>query len=291
MNLFYDLPQVEYNNDLLDTFIESDNFYFTDNEAQVKDFAFDTLIFVETGKLTIKNLDTSMTVNNKKIVLIKKGTYIIQFCAEENNIKGKYIFYEKDFFSSFVQKYNDFLLDIIKQKKLQNSEYKEAMILLDASTLSTNIINNFFLIDKMNYHKTIYALMKEELLLVFLSTRKDRLLIDFLYHEINPNFSKLKQFMFKFYLKDWTLIQFAREYGASLTAFKELFQKVYHVSPGAWIKENKLLYAHRLLMSTSIRIVDIAVYAGFSSQSYFTQSYKNRFGKTPSQTRNTFKTN
>ena len=32
-------------------------------------------------------------------------------------------------------------------------------------------------------------------------------------------------------------------------------------------------------------IVDIAMEAGFSSQSYFTQSYRRRFGCTPSRSR------
>jgi len=53
----------------------------------------------------------------------------------------------------------------------------------------------------------------------------------------------------------------------------------------AWISERRILYAHQLLLNSEMSIVDIAMEAGFSSQSYFTQSYRRRFGCTPSRAR------
>ena len=70
-----------------------------------------------------------------------------------------------------------------------------------------------------------------------------------------------------------------------LTSFKELFGSVYGVSPRAWISERRILYAHHLLLNSEMSIVDIAMESGFSSQSYFTQSYRRRFGCTPSRSR------
>ncbi|HHW1837544.1 TPA: T3SS regulon transcriptional activator ExsA, partial [Pseudomonas aeruginosa] len=75
------------------------------------------------------------------------------------------------------------------------------------------------------------------------------------------------------------------EFGMGLTTFKELFGSVYGVSPRAWISERRILYAHQLLLNSDMSIVDIAMEAGFSSQSYFTQSYRRRFGCTPSRSR------
>ncbi|MBP5144333.1 helix-turn-helix domain-containing protein, partial [Pseudomonas chlororaphis] len=42
---------------------------------------------------------------------------------------------------------------------------------------------------------------------------------------------------------------------------------------------------HHLLLNSELSIVDIAMASGFSSQSYFTQSYRRRFGCTPSRPR------
>nr|WP_269210565.1 helix-turn-helix domain-containing protein [Photorhabdus temperata] len=46
-----------------------------------------------------------------------------------------------------------------------------------------------------------------------------------------------------------------------------------------------MLYAHQLLLNSEMSIVDISMEAGFSSQSYFTQSYRRRFDCTPSRAR------
>ncbi len=86
-------------------------------------------------------------------------------------------------------------------------------------------------------------------------------------------------------MKEWKLTDYAQEFGASLTTFKELFNEHYGISPRAWISERRLLHAHKLLLTSKMSIVDVAMEAGFSSQSYFTQSYRRRFGTTPSKVR------
>jgi len=96
---------------------------------------------------------------------------------------------------------------------------------------------------------------------------------------------RLRRFMERHYLKEWKLTDYAQEFGASLTTFKELFNEYYGVSPRAWISERRLLHAHKLLLTSQMSMVDIAMEAGFSSQSYFTQSYRRRFGTTPSRVR------
>ncbi|WP_265715986.1 helix-turn-helix domain-containing protein, partial [Providencia rustigianii] len=53
----------------------------------------------------------------------------------------------------------------------------------------------------------------------------------------------------------------------------------------SWISEKRIMYAHQLLINTSMSIVEVSMEAGFSSQSYFTQSYHKRFGYTPSRVR------
>ncbi|ENR5394601.1 helix-turn-helix domain-containing protein, partial [Providencia rettgeri] len=47
----------------------------------------------------------------------------------------------------------------------------------------------------------------------------------------------------------------------------------------------RIMYAHQLLINTTMSIVEISMEAGFSSQSYFTQTYRKRFGYTPSRSR------
>ncbi|MCO3347195.1 helix-turn-helix transcriptional regulator [Pseudomonas aeruginosa] len=125
----------------------------------------------------------------------------------------------------------------------------------------------------------------EELLMLFAFSPQGPLLMSVLRQLSNRHVERLQLFMEKHYLNEWKLSDFSLEFGMGLTTFKELFGSVYGVSPRAWISERRILYAHQLLLNSDMSIVDIAMEAGFSSQSYFTQSYRRRFGCTPSRSR------
>lgn len=125
----------------------------------------------------------------------------------------------------------------------------------------------------------------EELLLLLAFSDQGSHFLAMLRQLGNRQVERLQVFMESHYLKEWKLSEFAREFGMGLTTFKELFGSVYGVSPRAWISERRILYAHQLLLNSEMSIVDIAMEAGFSSQSYFTQSYRRRFGCTPSRSR------
>ncbi len=135
-------------------------------------------------------------------------------------------------------------------------------------------------------HPPMLACLKiEELLMLFAFSPQGPLLMSVLRQLSNRHVERLQLFMEKHYLNEWKLSDFSREFGMGLTTFKELFGSVYGVSPRAWISERRILYAHQLLLNSDMSIVDIAMEAGFSSQSYFTQSYRRRFGCTPSRSR------
>ncbi len=143
---------------------------------------------------------------------------------------------------------------------------------------------------RVNKEEGVYVLMLaclkiEELLMLFAFSPQGPLLMSVLRQLSNRHVERLQLFMEKHYLNEWKLSDFSREFGMGLTTFKELFGSVYGVSPRAWISERRILYAHQLLLNSDMSIVDIAMEAGFSSQSYFTQSYRRRFGCTPSRSR------
>lgn len=132
---------------------------------------------------------------------------------------------------------------------------------------------------------SLTSLKVEELLLLQLNKQQGAALIHLLVESCDPATERFRQFIEENYLKDWSLEFFAKEIGMSLTAFKSTFNQVYHTSPRAWLNERRLTYAEHLLHTSQLRVIDIAIEAGFSSQSYFTQAYKARFGITPKQAR------
>lgn len=63
-----------------------------------------------------------------------------------------------------------------------------------------------------------------------------------------------------------------------------MFKKKYGVSPVKWIWRLRTEFAKQLLESTlSARIIDIAVYSGFSSQAHLSRLIKETYGKTPAE--------
>ena len=129
------------------------------------------------------------------------------------------------------------------------------------------------------------SLRISELLLLLSYSDQGALLLSKLRQLSNRQAARLQTFMESNYLKEWRLSEFARTFGMGLTTFKELFNTVYATSPRCWISEKRIMYAHQLLVNTAMSIVEVSMEAGFSSQSYFTQSYRKRFGYTPSKSR------
>ena len=182
--------------------------------------------------------------------------------------------------TNFKQRYQDFV------KPLQTKSLKPlTRINFSGCDLTRMAFNGLTQLLADQSQSPLTRLKIEELLLLQLGKKHSSDLLVQLFAACDPATSRLRQFMQQHYLKDWSLQNYAAELGMSLTAFKTTFQQVFQCSPRAWINEQRLSYAAFLLQSSQMRVIDIAFEAGFSSQSYFTQAYKAKFGTTPKQVR------
>ena len=77
----------------------------------------------------------------------------------------------------------------------------------------------------------------------------------------------------------------ARQAGLSVSRFHVLFQRQIFCSPMEYVKNARLGYAGRLLVSTDTPLYEIAEKAGFSHQFHFSREFKKRFGMPPSEFR------
>ena len=68
----------------------------------------------------------------------------------------------------------------------------------------------------------------------------------------------------------------------SASSFKRHFRTAYGTPPGQWLAERRLQHAAHLLRVDRRRPTEVFEAAGFKSASAFTQSFKARFGVTPS---------
>ena len=78
-----------------------------------------------------------------------------------------------------------------------------------------------------------------------------------------------------------TVEHLARCAGVHPVHFARSFQKHFHCSPGEFLRQRRLDYACNELQAGQRSLADIAITAGFSSQSHFSTTFKRYIGVTP----------
>jgi len=82
-------------------------------------------------------------------------------------------------------------------------------------------------------------------------------------------------------------VQLAKSAGLSVRQVERLFLRHLGVTPGRYYMRLRLERARELLRQTNMPILDVAIATGFTSHSYFAQSYRLQFGRPPSEERRT----
>lgn len=71
----------------------------------------------------------------------------------------------------------------------------------------------------------------------------------------------------------------------SRSAFAREFKAALDLTPMDYVSRVRLSLAHRLLLTSGIRVESIAATVGFSSRSHFSRLFRERFGTDPSSLR------
>jgi len=85
----------------------------------------------------------------------------------------------------------------------------------------------------------------------------------------------------------FSALQLAKTAGLSVRQVERLFLRHLNVTPGRYYMRLRLERARELLRQTNMPILDVAIATGFTSHSYFAQSYRLLFGRPPSEERRT----
>lgn len=83
---------------------------------------------------------------------------------------------------------------------------------------------------------------------------------------------------------DLSMEELANHTGRSLSTFKRDFKKVTNTTPQKWLIDKRLTVAQRMLSEGKQKIQDVVMAVGFSSISFFSRSYKAKFGYSPAST-------
>ena len=89
----------------------------------------------------------------------------------------------------------------------------------------------------------------------------------------------------------YTVQDLCDKLGYSRMQLNRLFRRHLNKTPHEYLSDYKLRYARSLLRSTDMKILEVAMAAGYSTLSQFQLSFKKRFGMPPGQYRKNSKTN
>lgn len=101
----------------------------------------------------------------------------------------------------------------------------------------------------------------------------------------NHEFYKVKRFIDHNYQSKITLDSLAKNCSLSKYYLSHRFSELYGKSPIAYLNDVRLTAAMDLLLTTNHSIEEIANSTGFSSASYFSQSFQKKYQKSPQQFR------
>jgi AraC family transcriptional regulator len=96
------------------------------------------------------------------------------------------------------------------------------------------------------------------------------------------------EFMSAHYAEPLTLEQLSSEAGISKYHFTRLFREKVGKTPFRYLSETRLAAARAMLVTTDLRISDIAFGCGFAAASHFTTAFTARYGCSPLAFRNTY---
>ncbi|ELY1971939.1 helix-turn-helix transcriptional regulator [Aeromonas salmonicida] len=230
------------------------------------------------GSMKWQDCTDTYELSPNELLFVRPGNYAV--CTGDGPCRLLWLPLPNSFLQGFLQRFGSLLSEVPRLEGMAPT-----LLPFHSSPLLTQCIQGLLGLTEYEHPPALAQLRTEELLFLLAFGEQGPQLMSILRQLSNRQVERLQQFMEKHYLMEWKLSEFAKEFGMGLTTFKELFGSIYGVSPRAWISERRILFAHQLLLNSEMSIVDIAMEAGFSSQSYFTQSYRRRFGCTPSRAR------
>lgn len=106
---------------------------------------------------------------------------------------------------------------------------------------------------------------------------------NFLFDFSEPYKIDLKKFMLSNFHFNVPVEKFAQLTGRSLAGFKRDFQKIFGAPPRRWLQDKRLNAAKHLIENKHQKPSAIYLDLGFESLAHFSNSFKKKFGKAPSE--------
>jgi AraC-like DNA-binding protein len=253
------------------------DFKMTNNVVKSKvNLSMNMFSFLQVGKKQVHFADTSITLNSKQSLLLKKGNWLwTELLDTEAIYYCKLFFFSEERLLEFLQKHtkNSFLhKDEIPYFVIENDDY----IITFLNSMS--VLNTA----SSDYTERLLLVKFEEIMLYLLYKYKEKFEF-YLYSLISKEVSPFKNVVESNVHSNLKLEEIAFLCNMSLSTFKRHFIVEYNEAPGKWLQDKRLQRAKEILKEGQLKASDIYLDMGYNNLSNFSIAFKNKFGKSPKE--------
>lgn len=242
------------------------------------------LLYVHTGRCDVISPNGTTSVNTGECVFIRKDHRLKlhkQCLADGTPFQGIALVFERKMLLDYYRRLDNVSLPDGVQRS------RESIIKIsrrpDIDSLFQSL-TPFFNSDIEPDSQWIKMKLEEGLQCVL---RTDKSVYASLFDFAEPWKIDILDFMNKNYMYDFTMDELANYTGRSLSTFKRDFKKATGTTPQKWLITKRLDAANNILLQNGgHKIQDVMADVGFTNLSFFSRSYKERFGYSPTETRN-----
>ncbi|PKH66554.1 AraC family transcriptional regulator [Flavobacterium sp. ALD4] len=232
--------------------------------------------FLQVGKKQVHFADTSIAVNSKQSLLLKKGNWLwTELLDTEAIYYCKLFFFSEKKLTEFLQKHTKNSLphkDEIPYFVIENDDY----IITFLNSLS--VLNTA----SSDYSERLLLVKFEEIMLYLLYKYEQKFEF-YLYSLISKEVSPFKNVVESNVHSNLKLEEIAFLCNMSLSTFKRHFVVEYNEAPGKWLQDKRLQRAKDILQEGQLKPSDIYLDMGYNNLSNFSIAFKNKFGKSPKE--------
>lgn len=230
--------------------------------------------FLQVGKKQVHFANTSMAVNSKQSLLLKKGNWLwTELLDTEAIYFCKLFFFSEKKLTEFLSKYTNNVKPYQEEVPyfvIENDDYIASFI----NSLSSDTFLNH------SYGEALLALKFEEIMLYLLNKYGDEFEY-YLHSLISKEVSPFRNVVESNVHSNLKLEEIAFLCNMSLSTFKRHFTSEYNEAPGKWLQDKRLQKAKELLQDGELKASDIYLDIGYNNLSNFSIAFKNKFGISP----------
>jgi AraC-like DNA-binding protein len=245
-------------------------------------------LFIISGKKKIRLYNQEIVLNEGWCAFIPKGAYIMaEILGQKTQSFSSIMILVED--NKLIDLWQNVLepYPLDTQHRPRDQNYADWAVFRQSASIISSLETLELSIDSNKKIPKLLVEIKLQELLLYIASGTAGQNIAGLITGLNGQYKcrHLRSFMEKNYTQDWSVENYADNFGFSLSSFKRIFKENYDCSPKLWITNRRLEKVATELKSKDISLLEIALDAGFSGSSQLSKVFKRKYNRTPSKFR------